>query len=73
VGGFLSVSRICPEEGIAEFDDLHVVNRRITLHRQFGNQASLLQRGQPPAQRRASNANRGKMVLTEGDIEYLET
>jgi hypothetical protein len=32
-----------------------------------------LQRGQPPTQRRASNANRGKMFLTEGDMEYLET
>ncbi|GJN39521.1 hypothetical protein PR202_gb28645 [Eleusine coracana subsp. coracana] len=33
----------------------------------------LRKRGQPPTQRRASNANRGKMFLTEGDIEFLET
>ncbi|ONM08452.1 mRNA cap guanine-N7 methyltransferase [Zea mays] len=31
----------------------------------------LRKRGQPPTQRRASNANRGKMFLTEGDIEVL--
>ncbi|KAL5221757.1 hypothetical protein ABZP36_026470 [Zizania latifolia] len=31
----------------------------------------LRKRGQPPSQRRANNANRGKMFLTEGDIDFL--
>ena len=31
----------------------------------------LRKRGQPPSQRRANNANRGKMFLTENDIDFL--
>uniref|UniRef100_A0A0E0EIN8 mRNA cap guanine-N(7) methyltransferase n=1 Tax=Oryza meridionalis TaxID=40149 RepID=A0A0E0EIN8_9ORYZ len=31
----------------------------------------LRKRGQPPSQRRGNNANRGKMFLTENDIDFL--
>jgi mRNA (guanine-N7-)-methyltransferase len=41
------------------------------LPTQFGNIFHFSQRGQPPSQRRSNNANRGKMFLNEGDIEFL--
>jgi hypothetical protein len=61
------LSCICHAEGIAQFDALHAVNKRIKLHPQFGNQTFLFET------RTTDNPTYGKQCKQREDVNISLT